>query len=138
MPFFPSAFFTGQTDKDWFGQNQYLPFKFDKCVCYVKMEIYLNQNIYDEMSHVYCLMTVLMLTLLRERIFPNRVQWKYIWKCGEICLHAFFKLYFAVWEILVHFMFENVFPWVWFSSVNFRIYSNTCENIFKSFWKCQM
>ena len=32
---FPSAFFTHsvQTDKDWFGQNQYLPkFKFDKCV----------------------------------------------------------------------------------------------------------
>ena len=37
LPFSPSAFFTGQTEKDWFGQNQYLPFKFDKCVGYVKM-----------------------------------------------------------------------------------------------------
>ena len=36
LPFSPSAFFTGQTEKDWFGQNQYLPFKFDKCVGHVK------------------------------------------------------------------------------------------------------
>ena len=75
LPFSPSAFFTGQTEKDWFGQNQYLPFKFDKCVGYVKMgSRNMKYHMKKEVKHMFYIKIISRPVMIISDIYFKRTS----------------------------------------------------------------